>query len=275
MIAQPFMRLIQQLTIPCADDGKAFIRRDRLERIREILKTSPYVLYGERPLAFLYKHVAFDESVPVILISSHIDSLYTHYQVRHEQSALIGTFDNSICNAIVTRLMTEDKLPHQALVAFTGNEEKKTRGAKQTVQHLKDGSGIFDRLEWVIVTDITEKGYPDRSYTFENLFRRKNRQTGLMKFSRRKEMKHYLRSIMMPAWLMFVDDAEEDESWEYDEYDLNVASLCLPCQPIDGDMHSNAGVRIQEKAVEEYCNGLCALASGIAEDLEERRRRNV
>lgn len=44
-------------------------------------------------------------------------------------------------------------------------------------------------------------------------------------------------------------EAQADESWEYDEWNLECFSLCLP---VSGDMHSNKGVWVLCENYENY-----------------------
>jgi len=263
---------IERLTVPCTDDGHQFIQVERLERIQEYLAESPYVVYGERPLAVVYRHHAFDLDAPVILISAHVDSVYPCYHARREDGMIVGTFDNSACNGIAVALMCADRLHPQALVAFTGDEEDESRGADQVIEFLQNECGIYEHLEFVVALDLTEEGFPDKSYAIENLFREKNSEHSLLRFQRRRELKEYLRSILRDSDVHFVSQSEPDESWQYDEYDLNAVGFCLPCQSVKKHMHKKAGVRIHEWAVGQYANGLSRLVSGIAENLESKTR---
>jgi len=57
------------------------------------------------------------------------------------------------------------------------------------------------------------------------VFIEKANGTSLLKFGRKRQLKEYLTKIIDSP--VFIKDAEADESWQYDEYDLNCFSLCL------------------------------------------------
>ena len=124
-------QLICELTLPCADNGRDFTRTDRIHRIRDLLRSTPYTCLGEKPLAQVWQHPDFDPALPLVRVSSHIDSLYTNYHASCDDGILLGTFDNSVTNAVILSLILENRLPQQVLVAFTGDEEDQSRGADQ------------------------------------------------------------------------------------------------------------------------------------------------
>ncbi len=103
--------LVDELTIPSADNGKKFTRTDRLLRIQSALEESDYVLFGEKPLAYVYCRRGYSPEKPTLLISAHIDSLYGEYFTRRDGPEISGTFDNSACNAVTLHLMLEQCLP--------------------------------------------------------------------------------------------------------------------------------------------------------------------
>lgn len=258
---------INQLTVPSTDDGKEFIRTDRLNLIMHALGNSSYVCLADLPLAKVYSRQDFQPGKPAILISCHIDSVYGEYFTRLKDGELHGTFDNSACCAIIVEAMRDALLPPQALISFTGDEEKKSRGAEQTIGYLQT-AGIFERLEMVVILDLTEERYQTCTYTIENYFVEKESDRSLLSFTRKRELKAYLGAMIDSP--VFVKNAEPDESWLYREYDLNCFSLCLPCCLLGEDMHDDAGVAITEDSLMGYMDALVQLAQAINDDLADK-----
>jgi hypothetical protein len=255
---------IIQLTVPSSDDGEEFIRTDRLDLIRQALANSEYSCFADLPLAKVYRHQAFESGNPVILVSCHIDSVYSEYYAITKDGELLGTFDNSACNAVAVESMLNGLFPPQILISFTGDEESDSRGADQTIESLQIG-GIFDKLEMVITLDLTEEHYQSCHFTIENYFVEKENGTSLLKFGRKRQLKEYLSGMIeSPA---FIKDAEADESWQYDEYDLNCFSLCLPCRLLGDDMHDDVGVAITSDSIFGYMNALGQFVQAINKDL--------
>jgi len=252
------------LTVPSSDDGKRFVITKRLDRIVQFLADSEYECFGDRPLAKIYRRRDFQSAHPFVLVSNHMDSLYKSYFSCLREGVFHGTFDNSASNAVAIEMMLTNPLPAQVLITFTGDEESRSKGAVQTVEFLKT-IGIFDRLEMAITLDLTEESYGEADSTVENYFVRKNHHSALLRFTRKRDLKDYLKKILGSP--VFVKDAEEDESWMYDEYDLNCFSLCLPCRPLEGDMHSDAGVTFTEDSIEFYMKTLGRLTEAIVSDL--------
>jgi len=276
-----FARQASALALPCADDGRRWTRTERFDAITAAVAGTAYSLFGKSELAFVYGHSGYSQNEPTVLVSTHVDSLYDKYFARKVGTELHGTFDNSATNGVVVELMRQGALPPQVLVAFTGDEEQDSRGADQALEILSNG-GLFSRLELVIVLDLTEEAYGKAAFTLENLFVESNHGDALLSFPRKRALESYLTDILngggspgrkKPAsepsrpGPVVVTNAEPDESWQYDEHGLNCFSLCLPCLPLDGDMHSDLGVAIQLTAFEQYAHTLAALASGAVNDL--------
>lgn len=251
---------IIQLTVPCSDDGKKFVQTDRIDLIQQALIRSKYGCMADLPLAKIYRHRDFKAAQPSILLSCHIDSLYTKYYAAIHDKELHGTFDNSACNAIAVDAMINGLFPSQTLISFTGNEEKHYQGADQTVESLK-AEGIFDNLELVIVLDIAEE---DRqSYRYTNHFVKKVKGHSLLEFGGKNEFKAFLENMLA--------EKEEDESEWYDIYNLNIFSFYLPCRLLSFDMHGNEGVAIEIEAIKGYRYALGRLTQEIDKELADRR----
>lgn len=99
----------------------------------------------------------------------------------------------------------------------------------------------------------------------ENYFVTSRHDDSLLRFSRKQKLKKYLRGILGDP--TFVKDAEADESWQYDEYDLNCFSLCLPCSLLGHDMHDDAGVMVRKDFFMEFAGALQKIVCRVANDL--------
>lgn len=260
--------LVDELTIPSADDGHQFTRTDRLLRIQSALKESDYILFGEMPLANVYSRREYSAEKPTVLISAHIDSLYGEYFTRQGEREIAGTFDNSACNAVALYLMLKQSLPTQVLVAFTGDEENDSVGADQTIQILQRREASFSKLELVITLDLTEESFACSHFTVENYFIERQNGDSLLRFARKRELKDYLTGILNNP--PCIKDAEPDESWQYDEYDLNCFTLCLPCRAMGEDMHDDCGVVIQTDSFLQYAEALKRVTTTICNDLANK-----
>jgi hypothetical protein len=207
---QNITQLISKFTVPSSDDGKKFIRTERLDLIRQALGDSDYICLADLPLAKIYSHQNFQSDKPSILVSCHIDSVYGEYFACPQAGELHGTFDNSACNALLIEAMLKTLLPAQVLVTFTGDEEKKSRGADRTIVFLQK-IDVFQNLEMVITLDLTEESYGACHFTVENHCVEKKNKESLLKFGKKQDMVDYLSAMMDSP--VFVKNAEPDESW--------------------------------------------------------------
>ena len=174
-------------------------------------------------------------SVPdsVILISSHIDSVYKKFFVEVSDDKIIGTLDNSITNAIILDMMLKEELleNNNILISFTDREEIDCRGAEETIIYIKENMHLLAGIDLVIVLDVSAKNY-DRNISLENFFIQKYNRGNNLRFESVSHMINWVENIMRKRNISYgiitEDIAEEDESWMYDEFDLNVLSLCIP-----------------------------------------------
>lgn len=259
---------LSYLTVPSSDDGLSFTQPDRLARIQSALDKSDYSLFGDLPLAYLFRSQTYSPEKPAILVSAHIDSIYEAYFTRRDGEEVIGTFDNSACNAVVLHLMLTHRLPSQVLVAFTGDEEGDSRGADQTIAILQNNEPAFRNLELVITLDLTEEAFGRADFTVENYFIEEQNEDSLLRFTRKRELKDYLMDILEHP--LFVKNADQDESWQYDEHDLNCFSLCLPCKVLGEDIHDDFGVKIRAQSFFRYAEALESVTHRICNDLANK-----
>jgi hypothetical protein len=264
--------LIHHLTVPCADNGKKFTQTEHINRTESLLASTRYSSLGRKSLAQLWQHPDFDSALPFLLVSSHIDSLYHHYHSRCEDGMLHGTYDNSITNAAILSLILDDHLPPQVLVAFTGDEEENSRGADQVMKILRKSTHAPLRPECVVVLDITEEGFASHAFTVENVFHSEGPPAGArLRFTAIRQLTQRLRTLLAPTDLCIIEEGEPDESWQYDEHNLNCFAFCLPCQTLTGDMHDDEGVRIKESSASQYTDTLARLLREIIANLSFSR----
>ena len=124
-----FFHLLQELTVDCKDDQTAFVVQDRILILKKLLESSVYRLVYSGELAYVYMRSGTDLTKPYVLISSHIDCVYTDLCATSMPTTYHGTFDNSLTNACLIDLMLRDALPDGVVVAFTGAEEQGNYGS--------------------------------------------------------------------------------------------------------------------------------------------------
>ena len=161
-----------------------------------------------------------------------------------------GTWDNALTNAAVVELMLSGRLPQNVVVAFTGDEEVKSRGAQEVVGALSEADCY---VRFVVVTDVTNVGWEHGlAFTIENDLN----VDILTAHSIVEGMKGYAGRYG------FVHEALPDESWIYDEYKLPCLTLC---HPVGGDMHSDEGALARLSAFPVYCDALADLCKVLTE----------
>lgn len=279
-----FYSLLEKINCPSADNGKYFTKPMRRIAIYDLLRYSKYKTIKYSGLSLIYQARDY-LLMPTVLISCHIDSLYTfHHFQSFSDSELLGTFDNSILNTLLVDLMLKERLPANAIIAFTGNGEEDSQGAIETIEFLMEKHHpIWQRLEMVIVLDITSEGYDSHAFTLENYFIEKQPLSDTcLRFNAKKELKQYLRKLLNTySNLLFIksDKAGADESWDYHKYDLNCFSLCLPARPhpamekedVDEWMHSDHGIIVKKRSLDEYARALVTLINKLHLDLLVRQ----
>lgn len=252
------------MTRPCVDDGDAFTQRDRLDHIFASLKNSEYECCADLDLAKVFRRRGFDPGLPFVLVSSHVDSLYENYFAKIKKDKIYGTFDNSATNAILVDAMIEEALSEQVLITFAGDEEEDSRGADQTLEYL-NRSNLLRKLEMVIVLDLTEEFFDKHYVTVENLFIKSENTGSRLTFDRKKHLSKFLKTILPACGV--IKNGDPDESWQYDEHNVNCFSLCLPCRLLGDDMHDDRGVAMKLEACRNYRKALETVIREIARHL--------
>ncbi len=262
---------VVELTVPCSDNGIRFVRTERLDKITSILLGSDFVLMQALPLASIYRHRNFDDKHSIVVLSAHVDSAYDKFWAKVVDSEIHGTFDNSACNAVLVEMMLQGRIPEQTLVVFTGDEEGESTGVDQTIAWLGTHDAIWQKLELIISLDLTEEFYVWQHFTVENFCIEEDNANSVLKFATEAKLQFYI-STLLPK-VAYIQEAEADDTWQYEEYDFNCFSFCLPCRPIGSDMHDDDGVSIMAKSLSIYMDALSLLIKGIQSDFNRKEEQ--
>ena len=244
--SQDFFDILQAVTVDCKDNGEAFTVTDRVAVIEHVIGKTDYRLIARQPLALMYAKRELREGDRVLLISSHIDCVFSKCFCSDEGECLRGTFDNSFTNAALLWNMLNNTLPDNVVVAFTGDEERDSHGAVQAVVALGQ-SGC--EVSAALVLDVTNEGWENGAlFTLENdlgvdILTGYNIISSLEKYDGSFAFKH---------------NALPDESWDYADYGIPSLSLCVP---VGGELHGDAGVLLRKESALEYCRVLPLLAT--------------
>lgn len=239
-----FSEILGKVTVDSKDDGYGFIVRTRLETVRELMEGGGYFLLAEGNLCNVYAKKGARLNDGMLMVSSHIDSVYSSCFCEDAGECYRGTFDNSLTNAAVVLCAIEGMFPDNVLVCFGGDEEKDSRGCAEAVGLLRD---MGADIRMVVVTDVTNVGWDDENaFTLEN-------HIGI-------DMVTGYRIISSLAALPFgftsAPSAEPDETWELCKLDIPCFSLCAP---VSGDMHSDKGTYARKAQMDIYCRALAAI----------------
>ena len=142
--------------------------------------------------------------------------------------------------------------------SFTGDEERRSAGAQQVFRFLEKNAV---RIRHLFVLDVTDMGWDEGAdFTIENNFWHDNSGRRIIELA--EQMPYPWRFVpsdcddvpyYVPRVSVINEEAEEDESWLYDELNVNCCSFCLP---VKGEMHSDRGVLVRETAFQNYTSAL-------------------
>lgn len=243
-----FIELLNVVTTDSRDNGEEFTVTNRISVIEKLLETTDYKLVVNEPLVRLYSKRDICEGDSVVLVSSHVDSLYGACFCNDEGEFLRGTFDNSLTNAAILSLMLRGVLPDNVVVAFTGDEEHDSQGAVQTVLALGRMGCV---IKFAVVLDVTNTGWEGGAcLALEN-----DLGIDLLTAYRIVEV---IESVGVKY--EFKHDAEPDESWDYNDYGIPALSLCVP---VGGDLHSDKGVHLCKKSLAHYMETLSIILNNL------------
>ena len=261
-----FKEILKKLSVLNYDNGRNFTVRDRLDSVTELLRDTKYKKINSEGLFEMYAQNGVLPENPV-LVSTHIDcaSSLTHcFSEEYRDEYLRGTFDNLITNAAAVYLMTEQRLNENVVIVFTGDEECDSRGAIDVAVFLKSRERDFK----AVILDVTDMGWDRNAYfSVENNFWSEGFGKKVVNIcgssgnewcfvpSDLDEIPGYI-----PKDKLINEEALCDESWEYDENDIECFSLCIP---VSGDMHDNSGVLVRKASIDSYINILAAVLNGM------------
>lgn len=281
-ILERLYSLLCRINLPSTDNGKEFIKRERYEAIKKELESAQnYQIWHDQGLSLIYAHKLnpilrmHQSNPPRILITSHIDALYTQFfQKKERQKYWLGTFDNVITNIVIIDLMLQNELPPEIIVAFTGNEEHNSIGAVETYEFIKDKD---NNIDLVMVLDVTDEHFESADITIENYYNRYAKGNKLH-FSTIEEFQTYLESMLPSGKIYYIPfgDAAEDESFIFVDNDINCFTMCLPTAPHCSNqrkdwyewMHSDKGIEINTESLLAYRNTLSHICKQIIHSIQ-------
>lgn len=264
---EPAIDVLQKISVLNQDNGRIFTNTERLDTIARMLHGSGYQRINSGGLVHIYGRKPIEDAdKPVIVVSSHVDC--EHHITKCftrliDPDTMLGTFDNSITNAAILHLMLKGSLPDHVLVAFTGDEEYNGRGAEDVISFIRANRLTVQNL---FVLDVTGEGWDVRSdFAVENDFWDKRYGAKIVDLIKQSGYAwNYVPAYLyrIPDWIprkqIIHYEADEDESWLYDEADLPCFSFCLP---IRGNMHSDRGIFARVTSFSRYIEVLERLLS--------------
>lgn len=283
------IKLAEKLAVPSHSDHHQFTELGRLNVIENELHDSPYSHVEKKDLFWLYSQKPIENMEgKLLIVSSHADCLQHKamfkYSDEKHPKRMVGTFDNAITNAACVYLMKHTVLPENVVFAFTGEEERDQKGARELCKYLKKMNKAFKAM----VLDCTYSAFEERAdFTIENDFIYRSDADWMknvidtlipMEFSWRFIPAPYSQKYDNPDEYIDTDEiikmisvkklcvedgeienADEDEAWEYDDRDISCFSVCLPCDAYD--MHVEEGFGIRRNNYYNYISALHALCS--------------
>ena len=266
--------ILKAMQLQCRSDfvKGQFYDEKRLSAIQGLIESSNHrnhyrlMFRGMSCRIYAKNGVVSDIDKPIILISSHVDTVPTKlFAIEDEEQRLLkGTFDNTITNAACVYAMTEMDLPDNVVFTFTADEETgRCRGAKSTVDYLLR-QGIAKENIHAISLDVTYEGYDNCAFTIENAKATEDTAVFMDCINRLDKPYVYAKRYRDKA----VDNAKHvshkaswfDEGAAYNTYiGVNGLSFCMPVAGDGGenDMHSNNGVFAKTDAFVGYTQALC------------------
>lgn len=260
--------MIKKVNVHSKDDGNVFLSTKRRDVIVNILKNSNWKKVFDDGYLLIFNNGYREDFGKSILISCHIDTAFKEgdYFINFFNGGkkLVGTLDNSASIAILLDVMLSGALYKNTFVTFTGDEEGEMRGASKTAEFLKRKlPKVFRELVSVIVMDVTLENY-SKSVSLENFFFNKNKYLeGKFPFNSLSSFIEIICNVLRDKNISFgfvsESEADPDESWEYDEYNLNVFSLCLPTK--GEDCHSKKGITTTVDKMSHLKNALISIVN--------------
>lgn len=259
--------ILKRVTCMCRDDGKRFTDTLRLDEINQVLSGSVYRLAEQQGLFRLFAKRPLEEiKGPVVLVSSHVDceeDINECFCKELDDVYLKGTFDNAATNAAILSVMLDGDLPDNVVVSFTGDEERGSKGAEETVEYLRSKQL---KIDLAVILDVTDMGWEEGAdFTVENNFWRDDQ--GKRIIEKAKKLGERWRFVpedtedipsYVPPEMVIHEEAWMDETSEF--YNLHIPCFSF-CLPVYGKMHSDEGVLARKESLPRYCSALSAILS--------------
>jgi hypothetical protein len=265
--------ILQKVNIPSMDDGRIFTDASRKNAIQEILQKSTYHCIKSDGIGIIYQHARFQHARNYVLISCHIDSLYSTHFARSYKTELMGTLDNSISVALLVMAMEQDLIDPQCLICFTGDEEGSSSGAMQALAFLLKDPHLRDFLLMAMVLDVTAEAYTTHAFTFENVY--EPQHPGLLSDA--------INRIFPDSnpYFLTSDESDVDESDIFIDHGIQVFSFCIPVRPrsalkdesMDVWMHHESGIFVRQASLRKFQSALVKVTAGLLET--GRKAKNV
>lgn len=265
--------ILEQLSVINRDNGRKFTQTDRLDAVSSLLWDSKYRRVNSDGLFNLYSQKPLDyfKDKKVLVVSSHVDcenEISKCFTSIETDEMMRGTYDNAITNAAIVSAMLSDELPDEILVAFTGDEEISSKGAKHLLKFLQSKK---INIHAILVLDVTDMGWNENAdFTIENNFWNKSVGQKAIQIAEESDLSWcFVPSDVnnIPAYIpsgsIIHEEAEEDESWYYDEESQICFSFCLP---VYGEMHSDNGVLVRKEAFYNYSKMLATMLRRLLSD---------
>lgn len=283
------------------DDGEIFTDTTRLDYIKSRLEESDYEILLEMPLSVIYKKKNVELPEKIVLISSHVDCVdgiqKPDFKITPKGNYK-GTFDNAATNAAIVIAMLENKLAENIVIAFTGDEEVDSRGAKQVIGLLGKNQKKVIAISLDVTFDLESEEddkmttYDYASYTIDNLCKNTKKSIAKLLFDIANELKipYMVTRADEEDYFDYIEDkvscyyrkkfevkgvAFEDEAIKYSKSKccIGAFSLCLPTNdPSDDDeeedewyMHTDKLVKIKKKSFNEYIEAVTQISTRMAE----------
>lgn len=254
---ESFLQILKQITVNSSDNGEMLTDTTRLSVIERLLENSDYELLHRGHLSFIYGKRRPKEGESVVLVSTHIDTVYSQCFSKEQENYFQGTFDNSFTNAAAIWNMLNGKFADHVMVAFTGDEEKDSQGAIETVCAL---GGMQCDIAFAMVLEVSNEGWEQKvPFVVEN-------DLGLDLFTAHR-LVELLKSY--DEQYSYVHHAEPDESWDYNEYGIPCFTLSVP---VLGDMHSDSGVLLRKSSFPAYTDVLALVANRILNPITQLKQ---
>jgi hypothetical protein len=253
--------ILRRVNVTSISNPDGFWDSTRLAAIKAMLAGSKWVPLLESKLGIVYcQPHSFDPHKGIILVSTHIDSLYPNHFCTGQTgpnttNILQGTFDNSSTNAAIIYSMLRGHLPGQVVVAFTGEEEHGSTGVARMLETWACSHAIsYSNIALAVVLDVTFEADYGNGFSVENTFPSAGRR---LDFEGMPTFCKWIHNRIGAVNYLCLPVAMTDEAYMYRHYVIPTFSFCLPVQEVyEGGMHAPEGLFLDADAWVKYCVNL-------------------